>query len=414
MRIQIIVDCYLPSTKSSAKLIHDLSVEFGRLGHEVCVVAPDDSLSTDCCVERRENASVLRVKSGKTKGAGRIRRAISEARLSATLWKRGQAYFEAHPCDLVIFYSPSIFFGELVSRLKRRWQCPAYLILRDIFPQWAVDAGVLKKGPAYWYFRRKELAQYAAADVIGVQSPANLHYFRDHALDGKHRLELLYNWTTLEEGDVPKTDFRERLGLADKVIFFYGGNIGVAQDMDNILRLAESLRGEGNLFFLLVGDGSEVPRLQAQIAARKLTNVLLHPPVDQRQYLGILAEIDVGLISLDRRLATHNFPGKMLGYLYHGRPILASVNPGNDLKGLVEQHQAGLIYLNPDDRQLRAGALELARSPHLREQLGRNGRRLLESKFSVTTAAEQILSHFPAPRLTDFSVSAAQQARAAA
>lgn len=414
MRIQIFVDCYFPSTKSSAKLVHDLAVEFRRLGHDPCIVAPDDSLSTDGRVDREQTITVVRVKTGTIKGAGRIRRGITEARLSATIWKAARAYFQAHPCDLIVFYSPSIFFGALVARLKKLWECPAYLILRDIFPQWALDIGELKKGPAYWYFRRKELAQYAVADVIGVQSPANLCYFRDQALDGNYRLEVLYNWTTLQENNVPKTNFRERLNLAGKAIFFYGGNIGVAQDMDNMLRLAANLRHERDLHFLLMGDGSEVARLQAQIAERKLANISLHPSVDQRQYLGILAEIEVGLISLDRQLKTQNVPGKMLGYMYYGRPILASINPGNDLRDLLERHQAGLVYVNGDDRQLCDGALQLARSQDLRGQLGRNGRRLLERNFSVTKAAEQILAHFQTTRRPDISPSTAKPTRATA
>lgn len=414
MRIQIIVDCYLPSTKSSAKLVHDLAVEFQRCGHEVCIAAPDDSLSTPCRVSREHNLTVVRIKSGKIKGAGRFRRAIAEARLSATIWKRGREHFRSNPCELVVFYSPSIFFGALVARLKKLWHCPAYLILRDIFPQWALDTGVLKEGPAAWYFRRQERLQYAAADWIGVQSPANLQYFRDRALEGHQDLEVLYNWTTLDEGDVPKTNFRQRLGLAGKVIFFYGGNIGVAQDMDNILRLAEHLSQEPRLHFLLVGDGSEVHRLQARINQQKLTNVTLHPAIDQREYLGILAEIDVGLITLDRQLKTQNLPGKMLGYMYHGRPILASINPGNDLQELVERHEAGLVTVNGDDRRLRAGALQLAASGELRKRLGRNGRRLLERTFCVTKAAGQIVSHLETGRLADSPRRAPEEMRGAA
>lgn len=396
MRIQIIVDCYLPSTKSSAKLVHDLAVELQRRGHEVCVAAPDDSIAAPCQVSRELDLTVLRIKTAKIKGASRFRRAIAEARLSATMWKRGREYFRLHPCDLVVFYSPSIFFGALVARLKKLWACPAYLILRDIFPQWVLDTGVLKEGPIAWYFRRKERLQYVAADWIGVQSPANLQYFRDRALDRGRRLEVLYNWTTLDEGEVPLTHFRQRLGLAGKVIFFYGGNIGIAQDMDNILRLAEHLRHEPRLHFLLVGDGSEVGRLRDRINREELTNVTLHPAIDQREYLGILAEIDIGLITLDRQLKTQNLPGKMLGYMYHSRPILASINPGNDLQELLERHAVGLVSVNGDDRRLRANALQLAASSELRERLGKSGRRLLERTFCVSKAAEQIVSHVEA------------------
>jgi glycosyltransferase involved in cell wall biosynthesis len=397
MRIQILVDCYLPSTKSSAKLVHDLALEFCRLGHHPCIAAPDDSLAANCVIERDAGITVLRVKSGRIKGAGRIRRAVNEARLSSTLWSKGGAYFAANRSDLIVFYSPSIFFGGVVARLKRQWACPAYLVLRDVFPQWAVDAGVLRNGPACWYFRRKERAQYAAADAIGVQSPANLHYFRQRHPDLLHRCDVLYNWTTLDERDVPRTDLRRRLRLDGKVIFFYGGNLGVAQDMDNILRLADRLRGERNVHFLLLGDGSEFARLQLEVARRRLSNLSLLPAVSQREYQGILSEIDVGLISLDRHLNTHNLPGKMLGYMYHRRPILASINAGNDLGDLLACHRAGLACINGDDQAFYDGALQLARDPHLREQLGDNGRRLLEQTFSVERAAEQILSRFHLP-----------------
>lgn len=392
MRVQIIADCYLPSTKSSAKLIHDLGVEFRRQGHEVRIAAPDDTLVSDRVINREEGMTVMRFHSGKIKGTSKYLRGFHESRLSSLLWNSGRDVFEAQPADLIVFYSPSIFFGSLVGKLKRLWGCPAYLILRDIFPQWAVDAGVLNKGPAYWFFCRKELDQYAVADVIGVQSPANLNYFRDRGWADRYRMDVLYNWTTLDEQDVPATNFRTEWGLQDKVVFFYGGNIGVAQDMDNVVRLADSLREDPAVQFLLVGDGSEVHRLQADVAARGLTNIQLRPAVGQREYLGMLSEFDVGVITLDRHLKTQNFPGKMLGYMYYSKPILASINPGNDLQDVVEDFDCGLVCQNGDDAGFRERAVRLAGDALLRQRQGRNGRRLLEGRFAVSRTVEQILS----------------------
>jgi glycosyltransferase involved in cell wall biosynthesis len=191
---------------------------------------------------------------------------------------------------------------------------------------------------------------------------------------------------------VPATNFREQWGLQDQVVFFYGGNIGVAQDMDNVVRLADSLRGEPDVHFLLVGDGSEVARLRANAAERGLTNISLRPAVGQREYLGMLSEFDVGLMTLDRHLKTQNFPGKMLGYMYYAKPILASINPGNDLRDVVEQADCGLVCENGDDAGLHERALRLARDAMLRQRIGRNGRRLLEDKFAVPRTVEQILS----------------------
>jgi len=393
MRLLLLVDCYLPSTKSSATHIHDLALELAAGGHEVSVAAPDDALDRPCTVSREHGLTVLRTRTPRIKGARLALRAWHEIRLSGVMWRAGRSFFERQPLDLVAFYSPTIFFGPLVRRLKDRWGCPAYLILRDIFPQWAVDAGVLRRGSLpHRYFRRRELEQYRAADVIGVQSPGNLRYFEERGLDRRHRLEVLYNWAPVDHGALPASDLRRELGLRGKIVFFYGGNIGRAQDMDNVIRLAASVGDERDLHFLLVGAGSEVPRLLDAVRARGLSNVTFHPPLAQREYLAALAQFDVGLITLDRGLRTQNFPGKMLGYMSFGIPTLASINPGNDLREVLEAARAGLVCDNGDDAGLRAAALRLARDAELRRRIGENGRRLLGERFSPAAAAAQILA----------------------
>ncbi len=404
MRVLLVVDCYYPETKSSARLVHDLGAEMRQQGHEVIVLAPSESIQHQMEISTGEGLRIVRVKTGKLKGAAKVLRAIREVRLSETLWHKAGKFLRANPCDLIVFYSPSIFFGSLVRRLKALWGCPAYLILRDIFPQWAVDTGLLRKGAIYHFFRWKELVQYAAADVIGVQSPANLAYFAESLPQRKYQLDVLYNWTAINQDASPATNYRAQLGLQDKVVFFYGGNIGVAQDLDNIVRLAASLRDEPQAYFLLVGDGSETERLKALITEQKLSNIRLLPAVGQQEYQAMLAEFDVGLVSLDRKLKTQNFPGKILGYLDHALPILASLNPGNDLGEVLAGHDVGLCSFNGDDHSLRAHALQLARDAALRTQMGQNGRQLLAARFAVSATVSQILAHFahaPAVQYTD-------------
>ena len=392
MRILILVDCYWPSTKSSAKLVRDLAEELARRGHATAVVAPDEaaSISPDTRVEG--GVEVVRVGTGPMKGAALWRRGMTEARLSSRLWSRCKDYFRQRRFDLVVFYSPTIFFGDLVARLKALNGCPAYLILRDIFPQWAVDAGILRKGPAYWYFKRKERRQYAVADMIGVQSPANLEYFRERGWDRRHRLEVLGNWTKIEAPASRDPGARLRWGLDGKVTLFYGGNIGVAQDCDNLLRLARGLRDTAPAAqVLLVGEGSEVARLRSAAAEQRLSNVGIHDALPQDEFIRLVSEVDVGLISLDRKLRTQNFPGKMLGYMHAGLPILASINPGNDLKDVLEEAGAGLVSINGDDASFLRDAIRLVGDPDLRASMGRASRKLLEERFSVGGAADQIL-----------------------
>ena len=396
MRILLFVVYYLPSTMSSATLIHDLAVEFLRLGHEPIVVAPDENISQEYQLSCENGIKVLRIRTGKIKSATKFVRAFNEIRLSKIIWKKGKQFFDENPCDLIIYYSPTIFFGTLVKRLKKLFSCPSYLILGDIFPEWAVETGVLRKGLIYRYFKCKEQQNYEAADIIRVQSPANLLYFKENGLDKKYRLEVLYNWTSLTEQHALHTTitYRARLGLQNKVVFFYGGNIGIAQDIDNIIRLADNLRNEPAAYFLLVGGGSEVNRLKAIIESKGLTNIAIQDPVNHQEYLSMLSEFDVGLISLDSRLKSHNFPGKMMSYMYHAKPMLASINPGNDLKEMLENKKAGLVCINGEDDIFVSYARRLMADVNLRRQLGINARALLEDTFSVSKAAGQILSHF--------------------
>lgn len=391
MKILIAVDCYLPSTISSAKLVHDLSLELTSQGHNVTVVTPDEKLGKSCDITIEEDITVFRVRTGPIKNAPIIQRGINEAKLSRTIWKEGKSYFKSNPSDLIIFYSPSIFFGPLVKRLKKLWNCKSYLILRDIFPKWAVDAGVFRKGPAYYLLKLVEKQQYKAADIIAVQSPANLDYFDGSKFAVDKKLEVLYNWFRDGERQPLNQNYRKKLGLEDKVVFFYGGNIGVAQDMDCIVRLARSMSSHQNAYLLLVGQGSEVERLNKLIESLGLSNISILPAVDQSEYFAMLSEFDVGLIALDGNLKTHNFPGKMLGYMAYSKPLLASINPGNDLETIISNAQAGFVSYAGQDGKLYKSAVQLLDDPELRKKTGKNARNLLDSTFSAFSAAKQII-----------------------
>jgi glycosyltransferase involved in cell wall biosynthesis len=390
VRILILVDCYLPSVKSGARLIHDLGVEFDRQGHDVTILAPSDAISCDLEVTTEDGLRVVRAQTKKIKGTSRMFRAIREARLSVILWRKAKDYLLANPKDLIVFYSPTIFFGALVKRLKQQWHCPAYLILRDIFPQWAVDATILRKGLVWRYFRMKEIEQYGGADFIGVESPANLKYFAQNFRNKPYHLEVLYNWATTERREFRSTCYRQRLGLEGKVVFLYGGNLGVVQDLDNFVRLARSLQEHKHVRILLVGEGSEAARLEKLIKQMNLSNIQILDTVPQEDYMSMLAEADVGLISLDHRLKTHNLTGKLLGYLQTGKPVLASVNPGNDLFDILGHYGVGFCVLNGEDEALYAAALRLANDPELRANMGKKGRRLLEELFSAESTVRQI------------------------
>lgn len=390
MRIALIVDCYPPSKKSAAKLMQDLACEFVNLGHTVRVITIDDAIAQSVEVTQDGRLSVCRVRTGKIKGAKKARRAINEMRLSQTVWRAAGPFLMANPCDLIVYYSPTIFFGVLVARLKKLWGAKTHLVLRDIFPDWALEVGQLRKGPIYYLFKHYEALNYRAADRVAVQSPANLSYL-ERRTDIGAKLEVLFNWTASDLPSAAPGSVRSKLGLDRKFVFFYGGNIGVAQDMDNILRLAAGLKTRDEIAILLVGEGSEYERIKEAIRTTGLMNVKLLPSVGQDEYLQMLQEFDAGLITLHPALKSANIPGKLLGYLQCAMPTVASVNSSNDLVQLLRDSGAGLVSINPDDATFLKNCLALADDVDLRAQMRTAARRLLMEKFHVRSAAEQIL-----------------------
>lgn len=394
MKILLIVDDYLPkSTKVAARMMHDLALEFQRNNHQVSVLTPNPFQEKKLEIAQVEGVETLFFKSGEIKNISKVKRAINESLLSLMAWRSTKDFFRKNKYDLIIYYSPSIFWGGIVKRLKKLWNCKSYLILRDIFPKWAVDNGILQENSMiHKYFKFFEQRNYNNADIIGVMAPSIISLF-EHDLSNQQKMEVLYNWSKIEELTSKKSNhYRKKLGLEGKTVFFYGGNIGQAQDMMNLFRLAINMKDDTNSHFLFVGQGDEVPLLLETKEKFQLNNVTYLPSVNQETYFKMLNEFDIGLFSLHKKHTTNNFPGKLLGYMNYSKPILGSVNKGNELKELINDNNAGLVWDNGEDEKLYQSALELVQNPKKQLEIGSSGKSLLINKFSVGNACKQIES----------------------
>ena len=302
-------------------------------------------------------------------------------------------WFKKNKHDYIVYYSPSIFFGPLIKYLKNLWKVRSYLILRDIFPQWAVDIGVLReKSVITSFFKFFEKINYSSADYIGMMSPKNVEWFKNNFK--KNNVETLYNWTVYDNITTTPTDYKKKIGIEDKVVFFYGGNIGHAQDIGNLIRLIIKLKSNTMAHFVFVGNGDEVELVLDMKKKHQLTNLTYLRSVDQNTYSQMLVSFDVGLFSLHRDHQTHNFPGKLIGYMKHSKPILGSCNIGNDLQEIINFNKVGNIYINGDDDKLYKACLSMIDSESKRISMGVNANKLLKEKFSVSKACDEIEKHF--------------------
>ena len=163
--------------------------------------------------------------------------------------------------------------------------------------------------------------------------------------------------------------------------------------MINLINLAKKLAENSTVHFLFVGQGDEVELLLKEMSNNSLKNITYLPAVNQKTYLEMLNEIDIGLFSLHFNHKTHNFPGKLLSYMLYSKPILGCVNSGNDLADVVNTAKAGIIVNSNDELGLYEAAKILIDSKSIRNKMGNNGRELLSDQFSVRSIAKQIVKN---------------------
>ncbi|MBM9577285.1 glycosyltransferase family 4 protein [Leptospira sp. 201903070] len=394
MKICIVVDDYLPdSAKVAAKMMHELAVEFRLRDHEVTVLTPGKNLTSPFQINEFDQVKVIRFDSGPLKNISKLKRLINEILLPIKCWKALENYLTVNSHDYILYYSPSIFWFGLIRKLKKKWKAPSYLILRDLFPQWVIDAGLIGEfSPIAIFLRYCERQNYKVADTIAVQSPRNKSWFSKKYKEFKN-VQVLYNWSSASKIQSASGLYRKKLNLENKVVFFYGGNIGQAQDMRTILRLAKRFESIPKAHFLLVGAGDEFELIKKAIKFENISNLTLLDSVSQDQYREMLSEFDIGLFTLSLKHKTHNFPGKILEYMCQGKPVLGSVNPGNDLQEIINIAKAGFVSVTGDDDFFYQNALQLM-DPDVREACGRNGEALLKKTFSVNSAVNSILKEY--------------------
>ncbi len=392
LRVALITSDYPSQRTSAAVQMSDLAQEMLRQGVEPIVLVPTVDLGATWKTEEREGVTVLYLNALRTRDTSYLQRTLGELLLPFVMLRglRRSPYRDTR-WDLVAWYSPTIFFGPLVWALKRASGCRAYLILRDIFPEWAVDLGLLRKGPVYAFFKAVARFQYSMADTIGVQTPSNLVYLEAWSRQPGRQLEVLQNWQT-PAVDIGSSIQVKDSSLAGRKIFVYIGNMGVAQGMDIMIELAESLSHREDLGFLFVGRGSEVPRLKERVAQGQLSNTLFFDEVDSQEMPGLLAQCHVGLLALDPRHKSHNVPGKFLTYLLAGLPVLARVNAGTDLEQLIVSNGIGKVYAGDSVTDFVNLAEELVAPSFDYEETSTRAGVLASSMFSTTTAVNQIIN----------------------
>jgi len=391
MRIALIADVFPPLCSSGAIQLRDLAIEFARQGHKVTAMIAAPELKSPWVVENMQGVQVLRLRTPKTRGGGYVARTINEFLMpyfmlrNLSLSPLADIKFEA-----IIWYSPTIFLGPIIKIIKKKSNCSAYLIVRDIFPEWAWEMELIRSKVLYYFFKLVAKHQYAQANVIGIQTPGNKNYFlSSKAKYTGARIEVLHNWLS-EAPDVGCSIQIDNTKLSGRKIFVYAGNMGVAQNIEIFCDLAFRMQGNNEIGFLFVGRGSESSKMSKKYGA--LPNTLFCNEIPSEEIPGLYAKCLIGLVALDFRHKSHNIPGKFLSYMQAGLPVLACVNKGNDLIKLIEVNRVGVAI----EGKVRAKLLDQAviQVLTLTQSIDTKSRcrYLAMNMFSSANASLQILS----------------------
>lgn len=389
----------------------DLLREFLKHGHHVYAVSPVERRrrrKTHLAIEG--NNVILRLRTGNMQKTSIIEKGISTVLIEPLYISAIKRYFENVKFDLVLYSTPPITLCRAVEYVKKRDCARTYLLLKDIFPQNAVDIGLLSKtglkGLLYRYFRKKEKRLYEISDTIGCMSEANVEYVLKHNPEVRKHNEAAQKRTgrsivevcpnSIEPVDLSVTpeerrEIRNKYHIPlDRTVFVYGGNLGKPQGIDFMLKCLHSQKSNDKVFFLIVGNGTEYGRIERYIEKYHPENIALHQWIPKEEYDKVIASCDVGMIFLDHRFTIPNFPSRLLGYMSVKLPVLAVTDRVTDIGKVIVDGGFGWWCESDTPYSFDRLVNNITILPGNKNK-GLKGYSLLNSEFSVSQIYSEIM-----------------------
>lgn len=321
----------------------DLLREFKRCGHDVYSISPVEK-RTGIETHFEDDGHLLNLKIGNIQKTNIIEKGISTLLIEKQFISAIKKYFPKVKFDLILYTTPPITFAKVIKYVKKRDGAKAYLMLKDIFPQNAVDLGMMSKkgvkGFLYKFFRAKEKDLYAFSDYIGCMSQANVDYvLKNNPEIPSEKVGLCPNCIDVQDMSLTEQEratMRDKYGIPkDKKVFVYGGNLGKPQGIPFIIECLKAQEQNEKAYFLIVGDGTEYNKLESYFLETKPSNMKLMKRLPKDDYDRMIAACDVGMIFLDHRFTIPNFPSRLLSYMQAGLPVLACTDRNTDIGDVI-------------------------------------------------------------------------------
>ena len=391
------------STVDEKGIYTDLMREFVKDSHNLYIISPTEKRKNEPTrLIDNGKVKILKLQIGNTQKTKLIKKGISTLMIESKFISGIKKYFDDVKFDLVLYSTPPITLQKAVEYIKQRDNSITYLLLKDIFPQNAVDLGMLKTSGLmsliYKFFRNKEERLYEISDYIGCMSNANVEFLLKNNPSIPNKIvEVCPNSIDpidIDISDHEKKQIREKYNLPiDKTIFIYGGNLGKPQGIDFLIYCIRANEDNENSYFLIVGSGVEFARLQYFFESQKPMNAMLRYQLPRDDYELLANSCDVGLIFLDRRFTIPNFPSRILSYMQASMPVLAATDINTDIGKVIEDGNFGYWCESIDVDKFNQQVNQLC-DEKLKLKLGKNARKYLENHYRSEHSYNIINSHF--------------------
>ncbi len=382
----------------------DLMRKFRDEGHDVYIVSPRERRTGESTrLYEANGVHILGVRTLNLQKTNVIEKGIGQVLVETQFKQAIKRHLGDIKFDLILYSTPPITFPKVIQYLKKaNPQAKTYLLLKDIFPQNAVDLGMMSttgmKGFLYRFFRKKEKKLYALSDHIGCMSPANVQYVLKHNPEvASERVEVAPNSYEVQETvtltDEQRNAIRTKYHLpTDRLIFIYGGNLGKPQGIPFLMQCLEANSNRDDCHFVVVGDGTEYGKMETWYKTRQPRSVSVFQRLPKEDYDQFVRACDVGLIFLDYRFTIPNYPSRLLPYLMEKKPIIAATDPNCDTGSIAEQNGYG-YWCPSNDVNAFTQCVDKMLASDL-SQMGENGYQFYLNNYTIEHTYNAIIKHF--------------------
>lgn len=401
MRILFLSISSAISNLNNRGIYPDLLRKFANQKHHVYIVAPAERrLKKPTQLTVKDNVSTLLVKTLNITKTNFVEKGISTILIGFLFHRAICKYYSRVKFDLILYATPPISFNNLVKSLKKEHSCTTYLLLKDIFPQNAVDLNALSTlSPIYRLFRNKEKSLYKISDFIGCMSPANIEYVLSHnRYLAPEKIELCPNSINPSNCFITeenRAQIRIKYELPEKTaICVFGGNLGKPQGIDFLIEIMKFYHNRTDVFFVVAGSGRESFRIESFLRLYNPSNVKFVHQLDRINYDYLLQACDIGMIFLNKDFTIPNYPSRLLNYLEFKKPVLFATDLTTDIGRIAMANGYGYWVESGDLESFSYHLDKLLHDPGLRMAMGEKGYNYLISNYTVEHSYNVIMQHF--------------------